>query len=99
GVRCFLMVADQRGESGKRLERRSNFFSNNRMLLHDSSLLRVQRPGFEKDAFWHANLPYVVKPTGDAVFVQVFFSKAEAFSQLLRESHKAFRVAVPQVLF
>ena len=86
-------------DSAKRLERRADFLSNNRMLLHDSSFFRVQRPGFKKNAFWHVNFSYVVEPTGDAEFVQVVVTKTEAFSQLLCVCHQTLRVPIAQVLF
>src|SRR5258706_141335 len=89
----------QRPGRKKNHARASDYWGKNLMLLHDSSFFRVQRPGFKKNAFWHVNFPYVVKPTGDAEFVQVFFSKTEAFSQLLRICHQTLRVAIPQVLF
>src|SRR6266478_2933248 len=98
-VHLFVMMPDHGEDSAKRLERRANFFSNHRMLLHDSSLLGVQGPGFKKNAFWHVYFSYVVKPTGNAEFVQVFVSKTKAFSQLLRVCHQTLRVAIPQVLF
>src|SRR6266478_1329976 len=69
------------------------------MLLHDSSLLGVQGPGFKKNAFWHVNFSYVVEPTGDAEFVQVVVSKTEAFSQLFCVCHQTLRVPIAQVLF
>src|SRR6267154_1157660 len=69
------------------------------MLLHDSSLLGVQGPGFKKNAFWHVHFSYVVEPTGDAEFVKVVVSKTEAFSQLFCVCHQTLRVPIPQVLF
>src|SRR6266446_168716 len=98
-VHFFMMMSDHRQDSAKRLERRADFFSNNRMLLHDSSFFRVQRTGFKKNAFWHVNFSNVVEPTGDAEFVQVVVSQTEAFSQLLCICHQTLRVAIPQVLF
>src|SRR5713226_5152859 len=93
------MMPDHWEDSAKRLERRADFFSNYGMLLHDSSFFRVQRTRFKKNAFWHVYFSYVVKPTGNAEFVQVFVSKTEAFSQLLRVGHQTLRVTIPQVLF
>src|SRR5439155_17022897 len=82
-IHFFMMMPYHWEDSAKRLERRADSLSNNRMLLHDSSFFRVQRPGFKKNAFWHVNLSYVVEPAGDAEFEQVVVTKTEAFSQLL----------------
>src|SRR5437879_3241521 len=94
-----MMMPDHREDFAKRLERSADFLSNNRMLLHNSFFFRVQRTGFNKNAFRQVDCSYVVKPTGNAEFVQVFVSKAEAFSQLLCVGHETLRVAIPQVLF
>src|SRR5260370_14426747 len=94
-----MMMPDHWEDSAKRLERRADFLSNNRMLLHDSSFFRVQRTGFKKNAFWHVYFSYVVKPTGNAEFVQVVVSKTEAFSQLFCVCHQTLRVPIAQVLF
>src|SRR5260370_34872850 len=98
-VHFFMMMPDHWEDSAKRLERRADFLSNNRMLLHASSFFRVQRTGFKKNPFWHVYFSYVVKPTRIAVFVQVFVSKTEPCSQLFCVCGKTLRVPIPQGLF
>src|SRR6267378_3392693 len=94
-IHFFMMMPYHRENAAKRLYWRAHFFSYDRMLPYHFRFFRVQRSGFKKDAFWHANLPYIVKPAREAEFLQVSFSKAEVFSQLFRVLHETIRVAIP----
>src|SRR5260370_35214442 len=86
-IHFFMVVPYRREDAAKRLERRAHSFSNHRMLLHNPSFFRIQRTGFKKNAFWHVNFPYVMKPTRNAEFLQVFFTKTETLSQFLCACH------------
>ena len=98
-VHSFMMVPYHRQDAAKRLQRRADFFSNDRMLPHNLRFFRIQGPWFKKDAIWHRHFPYIMKPTGYLQFPQVFLSQTETLPQPLGVSREPLRVPVPQRIF
>src|SRR6266853_4911480 len=93
-----MMIAYHRKDAAKGLERCAHFFSNDRMLPHDSHFFRIQRSWFKKNAVGHGDFSYVMKPAGNSQFLKIFLLKADAFPQLLGICQEALRVAIPHGL-
>src|SRR5260370_34823319 len=93
-----MVMPYHREDAAKRLERRAHSFPNHRMLLHNPSFVRVQRPGFKKNPFWHVNFAHIMAPTRNAQFLQVFLAKTDTFSQFRAPSHSAARAALPRTV-
>src|SRR5260370_34713899 len=94
-----MMIPYHRKAPPERLERRAHPFSNDRMLPHDSHFFRVQRSRFEKDAVWHSDFSYVMKPAGNSQFLKILLLKTDAFPQQLGVRQETLRVAIPHGLF
>src|SRR5260370_32921910 len=89
-----MMIPYHRKDPPERLERRAHPFSNDRMLPHDSHFFRVQRSRFEKDAVWHSDFSYVMKPAGNSQFLKILLLKTDAFPQQLGVRQETPRVAI-----
>src|SRR6267154_4452937 len=62
-------------------ERGANFFTYHGVLLHDFSLFRSQRSGFEQDVLWHGERTDIVNETAPAQSDAQFLGQPEFISQ------------------
>ncbi len=98
-IHLFMVMANDGKDGAKRFEGRADFFSDDGMLAHDLDFVCIQRAGFKEDTFRHGKFADVMKPAGDAEFLQIFFGKTETFPQLLGVGHQQVRVTVAEVPF
>src|SRR5260370_9847263 len=81
-VHPLVVVPDYPQNPTERSQRRTDVFSNHRMLSHDFHFFSVERPWLQKDAIRDRHLADVVKQTCDPEFLQFLILQAQTLSEL-----------------